>query len=106
VVVTVGLTDTAAPPTGLLLAPVIGPVVESILTLVAPVTLQLKTVLCPLVMVENEAVKLAMAGASLKAVAAALFGRHPVMNTAAISNAGIRTARQRTRGIDREDEFV
>jgi len=56
------------------------------LTCVAPVTVQLKIVLCPLVIVAKEAEKLAMAGACLKAVGTALLGKHPVISNAEITS--------------------
>ena len=113
VVVTVGVTDTAALPTGLLLAPVTGPFVESMVTLVAPFTTQLRVELWPLVMVWKKAVKLAMTGGCLKAVAAALFGRHPVMSANEGSSAAIATtadalpriATRQERTADRGREF-
>jgi hypothetical protein len=61
-------------------------------TLVAPLTVQLKTVLPPLLIVATEAVKLAMAGPCLKAVAAALFGKHPVVSGIEISRTAVTTA--------------
>jgi hypothetical protein len=67
VVVTVGLTDTEAPLTGIL---VIGPLVESMLIPVAPVTVQLIVVLWPLEIVCGKAVKPPMAGGCVKAPAA------------------------------------
>jgi hypothetical protein len=114
VVVTVGVTDTAALPTGLLLAPVTGPFAESIFTLVAPFTTQLRVELWPLVMVWKKAVKLAMTGGCLKAVAAALFGRHPVMSANEVSSAAIaktagalpKVATHRTRTAGRGREFA
>src|SRR5215472_11899972 len=58
-------------------------------TLIAPFTTQLRVELWPLVMVWKKAVKLAMTGGCLKAVVAALFGRHPVMSANEVSSAAI-----------------
>jgi len=73
-------------------------------TLVAPLTVQLKTVLPPLVIVAKETVKLAMAGACLNAVGTALLGKHPVISGIESSRAAIATARPQAPGVDRERE--
>jgi hypothetical protein len=67
VVVVVGVTETEAPLTGTLLAPVTGPLVELIVSCVAPVTDQLSVELVPFSIVEKKALKLAIVGGALNA---------------------------------------